>query len=193
MTILIFVNKNQTILFISFSGLSFFSIVLQAFYALRSLNTSLSKYNYHKHRTYFFMKILYLLINCIKLCLKTYDIYDLKDFALFIIDLTWTCMEAYWSLVLFMFFRRIKAGFYELFEGFLGDESPTRLVQYFSAIVLEIKGQKIKEKPSIIDPSFILPPENKKDKILLKEYKKKVYFFWREFYENYFYLDTPQF
>lgn len=182
MTILIFVNKDQSIILISFSGLSFFSVMIQAFYALRSLNTSFTAHNYPKHRTYLLTKLAYLCINSLKICFKTDDISDKKDFCLFFIDLAWTFCEVYWAMVLFLFCYKVKVGFYELFEGFLDEEVATNRALYRNAIVLEIWGARVrnfKGNPKDLDPCYPVIIE-KKTKNLAKEGKnlKKVKFIW---------------
>ena len=164
MTILIFVNKNQSIVLISLSGLSFLSIILQAFYALRSLNTSLVRSNSGKHGTYFFVKCIYIGVNCVKLCFKSSDIQESKDFSLFLIDLLWTIFEAYWSLILYMFCQRVKIGTYEFFEGVLDSENATQRINLKTALILETYGLKLKNPPQnedFIDSSFPIISENR--------------------------------
>lgn len=179
MTILIFVNKDQSIILISFSGLSFFSVMIQAFYALRSLNTSFTKQNYPKHRTYLLTKIAYLCINSLKICFKTDDLSDKKDFCLFFIDLAWTFLEAYWAMVLFLFCYKIKFGFYDLFEGFLDEDVASNRALYKNAIVLEIYGTRVrnfKGKTHEIDPSFPVIIEKKTKSCAKDKNLKKVSF-----------------
>ena len=145
MTILIFVNKSQSVLFISFSGVSFLAIILQSFYALRSLNTNLSKMNYHKHRSYVMVKAVYISLNCIKLCFKTTDLHDPKDFSLYGIDLIWTMMEAYWWIILYLFCYRINLGYYDFFEGVFEMDNATSSAMLKKAIIIEVDGRKVKE------------------------------------------------
>ena len=164
MTILIFVNNNQSLILISLSGLSFLFILVQSFYALRSLNTSLIRANYYKRREYFLVKSIYLGANFVKLCFKSSDIEDSKDFSIFLIDLIWTIMEVYWALILFFFCFRIKMGFYEFFEGMLDVDNITHRVYFKPGIVLEIYGLKMKDQPEgvVVEPSFPIIMEKKK-------------------------------
>ena len=175
MTILIFVNKSQSMVLVSFAGLSFVAIILQSFYALRSLNTSLSKANYSKHRSYLISKALYISINSLKLCFQTSDLQYLKDFSLFLIDLVWTIFEAYWAFVLYIFCYKISIGFYEHFEGILEGDSITHRMIFKEAIIIEVYGKKITKSDIEFEPSFPLCIyEQKKNKVVLNEKYLKV-------------------
>lgn len=151
---------------------------MQTYYSIKSLNRGIPKNDYKIYKKYFKTKLCYITLNFIQVGFQ-----DLLDCIIFnsksdicsgrdvlvrvFLALIWTILELYFSYVVYSYYSRTIKGFYGQIgfpAVFIDYRAASQNFMLKNAVILEMKGIKIKNKGEFIEKIYNSFPIFNKEK-----------------------------